>query len=428
MKKEGDTTVLMPKELIWNIHQKNPELALAPIISKILGQMIENNVVRGIPHLVFQPYSKKLKSKIAGDNNLYKYWGILVEIGVIQERTTKSGKKYSTYGNKCKYLRLNPEYLSSDIIEKSFKKSAGLIKPKLIEGFLCEYVALNLSKLSFRHLSAVEENRLAAKLGTKFIKKHFRGAAPKVEVRYNKKWREYDTKLFNWEKYLEFEKISRRTLYRLKRREIESGKFYAVRNSTNRRLNHNLTNCDKLIIEKLLLNEEPIIEFDLANSQPTLFSLVLKEDIFNELINIFNQTKNMLDNPLLCSEIDTFQQLCGKGQLYKHFRDRLFEMTTDESLEEMKITFIAALYGSNDPRSKATEMFSSVFPYINTYLKEFKVFIRHFFDEAPEHEDHPLFGYLCSKEKGRKNAEDAAKDYLSIFLQRLVCIPECLTP
>ncbi len=94
-----------------------------------------------------------------------------------------------------------------DTLMLSYNKASGIVKPHSIEGTLCQYVANNLSKLSFKSLSGDEEQSLITQLATKFIRKHFRGEPPKIEVRYNKKWREYSTKNFDWHKYLEFEKI-----------------------------------------------------------------------------------------------------------------------------------------------------------------------------------------------------------------------------
>ena len=68
-----------------------------------------------------------------------------------------------------------------------------------------------------------------------------------------------------------------RLIYRKSKFDLENKLFRISRNDTNRRLDYNLTNMKSNLIEYLLLDNEELIELDIANAQFSILSFITKD-------------------------------------------------------------------------------------------------------------------------------------------------------
>ncbi len=108
---------------------------------------------------------------------------------------------------------------------------------------------------------------------------------------------------------------------------IESGEIYIKVNSTNNRLDSNITNLPKELLKHISINGQPLIEMDISNSQP-FFSICL----FNPTPEIDNVIKKFLDRdyPMVAKilyladneDVKRYRSLVLSGKFYEHMMKR----------------------------------------------------------------------------------------------------------
>jgi hypothetical protein len=125
-------------------------------------------------------------------------------------------------------------------------------------------------------------------------------------------------------------------------------KAYKVgRNSTNDRLDTNLTNLPSVYTD-WICKKNDLIQIDLANSQLCFLSKMLE------------------DTPGL-KDIDNFCNLSYNGEIYTYVQDQLGLETRDDA----KLLLITILFSSNyNPRGK--KEFKSLFPQVHQWLHNYK--------------------------------------------------------
>ena len=382
----------------------------------VVSHIIYTCILRRIPFLVYAPYARRLKQRIVGDSNYYSVWTELVQLQILQEKTTITGKTFSTKGHKSKYIRINPKYLNENVEQVHYSPSKSAIERHACHGQIEKYVLDCLNHLALSTNSVESNPKLLLKLAGK-VEERIQDSGTTIRVKHHKKWRTYQKSRIKYYEYQAFEKRSAIHSYNLKLIEIEKKDFYVSRNSTNYRIDHNLTNCDSQILGSLTLKGEPIIELDLANAQPKILALALTKGIGHKALDFYVQELYEVTS-LLCSEIHKYDELCSSGELYAYMRMQLASHNVHISRDEAKILFISALYGSHHPKSKTAMQFALVFPQIAQLLKGFKEFMWTYFEDAETEEHHELAPLLTSKTKGLKSAKEAGKDYLSIIMQR----------
>lgn len=127
-------------------------------------------------------------------------------------------------------------------------------------------------------------------------------------------------------------------------------KFYGKRNSTNNRLDTNLTNMAKILTNEVCL-ENKLIQFDLCNAQ---FSILSKE----------------LEDKLFTGDFKQFKEHSYNGTLYEYIMQELFL----ESRYEAKKMMFELMFSKEDYKSplkaKLKTLFPSVVEYVDSYKKE----------------------------------------------------------
>jgi hypothetical protein len=134
---------------------------------------------------------------------------------------------------------------------------------------------------------------------------------------------------------------------------IEKGYWYADRNSTNNRLDSNITNlCGDLTKE--IIESNDLVQFDLANSQFAILSHILKQK--EELA-----TKE---------DFIKFKTLSEEGELYEYIQ----EVLGLKERKQAKIMLFELLFSSeknkSDNKKKIAHLFPSVVKWIDDYKKE----------------------------------------------------------
>src|SRR5690606_19026319 len=93
--------------------------------------------------------------------------------------------------------------------------------------------------------------------------------------------------------------------------------FYANRNKTNNRLDHNLTSLNKVILS-VIKEDNDLIEIDLKNSQFAIHAYWMKQE-------------GLCDK---YQDVQRYHELCSKGILYEELA-RTMDATRTESKQTM---------------------------------------------------------------------------------------------
>lgn len=148
--------------------------------------------------------------------------------------------------------------------------------------------------------------------------------------------------------FIERKKIAVRTSYLQSILEIEKGVHRANRNSTNNRLDTNLTNmCSALVKE--ICRQNNLAQIDLSNSQFTILS-------------------HILSTKLETTDFKRFKELSVSGELYTHVADLL-------DLEDSKAgknAMFEIMFSSWKNNSKSKTILKRNFPTVIAWIDKFK--------------------------------------------------------
>ncbi len=125
------------------------------------------------------------------------------------------------------------------------------------------------------------------------------------------------------------------------------------RNSTNKRIDTNLTNLSS-DLRQFLNGYDNMSYFDLSNSQPVLFNILLK-DYYND------------SGPKLKAEIDRYGEITLSGAWYEFLMD-LFKVDRDGA----KKIWMQIAYSKNSSYLPDKNTFASQFPLISKIIKDLK--------------------------------------------------------
>lgn len=132
---------------------------------------------------------------------------------------------------------------------------------------------------------------------------------------------------------------------------IEKGYWYADRNSTNNRLDSNITNlCSDLTKE--IIESNNLVQFDLANSQFAILSHILKQK--EELA-----TKK---------DFIKFKELSETGELYEYIQ----EVLGLETRKQAKIMLFELLFSSEKNKSENKKKIAHLFPAVVKWIDDYK--------------------------------------------------------
>jgi hypothetical protein len=131
---------------------------------------------------------------------------------------------------------------------------------------------------------------------------------------------------------------------------LANKKFYGKRNSTNNRLDTNLTNMAKSLT-KWICTENNLIQFDLCNSQFAILSDLLEKELSSE-------------------DFDMFKEQSYNGTLYEYIMENL---NLNSRVEAKKMMF-ELMFSKEDYKShlktKLKKVFPSVVKAVDDYKKE----------------------------------------------------------
>lgn len=129
--------------------------------------------------------------------------------------------------------------------------------------------------------------------------------------------------------------------------QLFSNDYKATRNTTNNRLDTNLTNLPSVYTDSICMRNN-LIQIDLANSQLCFLSKILE------------------DTPGL-NGVDNFCNISYRGEIYDYVQHQLGLETRDDA----KLLMITILFSSNY-NSKGKKEFKSLFPEVHEWLHVYK--------------------------------------------------------
>ena len=417
--------VLLPDKIsqLINDNIADPKLNLKAKIA--VGYLIYSYTMQRLPFLVYIPVPEKYKYSITGDRNNYKVWAILEDINILNLRP---GRSFSPKYKICKYYRLNIKLLTYPALLFEYKVPMRFKKPILSKDPLCEYVKDNLSNISIN--LQTEKTILSNKLFDKCLSRKFKFDLDnnKVSIKNNRKWKKYSTNVINIDEHLPYYQDSFEPLLDNLTQAINNKVSNCTISNTNHRMNHILTNLDKILFPYLTFNGESVTVLDLCNSQPLLLSILLYNSIvrpdidsigYNPYLYDFGSRLKTEDNrEVIKSEITNFLDECKRGSIYEFFGSNYYgRQITLEERNNIKTSFLAAIYGNVKYESQDMKIFKSVFPSVSIIIDEFKHYMISLFSVSKRDKDLDSFRYSISK--GVKSNEEAGSDYLSVYLQRL---------
>lgn len=130
-----------------------------------------------------------------------------------------------------------------------------------------------------------------------------------------------------------------------------AGNYYASRNLTNNRLDHNFTAMSKVLLKEIM-NANDLVEIDLRNSQFAFLAHWIKTN---------HEYQNKQD-------FKRFHEQAGNGTLYEFIEAEL-NLPNREAAKEimMEIAFSSYKNGTENKRR-----FKELFPSVSKFIKEFK--------------------------------------------------------
>ncbi len=153
------------------------------------------------------------------------------------------------------------------------------------------------------------------------------------------------------EKFIAWKKHNIRLVYGYVIETLTHKYFYANRNATNNRLDHNLTSVSSLLLDIIKVDNN-LVEIDLANSQFSILAHLMSKD------STLRQTE----------DFELFRNITAQGKLYGYIQEHLKIATRDDAKRMMmELSFSSPCFWS--PKKKAL---STLFPNVVTYIERFK--------------------------------------------------------
>ena len=137
--------------------------------------------------------------------------------------------------------------------------------------------------------------------------------------------------------------------YRYNISRFQNKLFYANRNPTNNRLDHNITSMSKSIVE-IIKESNDLVEIDMKNAQFALHAFLMK--------------KEGLCKEEVCIE---YYNLCAKGTLYESVGKLL-----GKDRNQAKVVMMELAFSSNKYNTSNKKLFKSRFPNVFAHINQFK--------------------------------------------------------
>jgi hypothetical protein len=142
---------------------------------------------------------------------------------------------------------------------------------------------------------------------------------------------------------------------------INDGDLYFKKNTTNGRIDTNLTSLTGEYKQFIISNKE-LFQIDIVNSQPFILSTY-----------IYSLNSLLCSNNLNKKEIDKFLEWTGGGVFYENFEREYFNQSGKTlTRKEIKDIMFCIFYSKNGSYTQQKRIFNSIFPTINTLIEKEK--------------------------------------------------------
>ena len=156
----------------------------------------------------------------------------------------------------------------------------------------------------------------------------------------------------NANEYVDMKRNSMKFYYESIIIKLEKSLYYASRNSTNFRLDTNITNMPSFMVD-IIKKDNGLIEVDMHNAQMTFLA--------NKMSNV-----ETMDSKL-------FKELCEEGRVYEYIKDKLGLKQREDA---KRLTF-EVVFSSETNNSKDVMRFYKLFPSVKEFVNNIKNEIGH---------------------------------------------------
>lgn len=145
--------------------------------------------------------------------------------------------------------------------------------------------------------------------------------------------------------------LHRLMVHQIQINSISDGWLFFKRNSTNGRLDTNLTSLPSYL-RKFIISDETLYNLDIKNSQPYFLSVLIKND-----------------NKINPEELLRYTQIVTKGDFYEYLRDEYYNtFKINKERSQMKSMIFKIYYSKVTSYAKDKGFFRSLFPTIMDYI------------------------------------------------------------
>lgn len=135
---------------------------------------------------------------------------------------------------------------------------------------------------------------------------------------------------------------------------ISNGYLYFTRNTTNKRIDTNLTSL-KSDLRRFINGSANLVQIDICNSQPVFLYFLLQLSKFNSV------------------ELQNYGTWVLSGQFYENFQDAYYKLTSKKlERQNIKDMMFRILFSKNRQFAKQKQIFKIVFPDIHKWICEYK--------------------------------------------------------
>lgn len=287
--------------------------------------------------------------------------------------------KYSKDGGKCLHYRINNKYFNNQSIYNIISYNMSLSSEAYAENsmfkemFKSDISTLNIDSKKLYSIVDEKINKLSIKdfrINDQIEEKSFREVVQKVGndiLRYpiskqnalNKAKQlgltliQDKRKFFimDADEFINSKKAMMRDCYNTSIHQLETGNYKASRNTTNRRLDTNITNMCSALVDSIAYDND-LVQIDLANSQFTILSHILGKD------SAVNTKPDFI----------RFKEVCEGGTLYTHLQEILC-LNERKQAKQLMFEVMFSARTSNPFKKKLDLLFPTVMEWIKEYKK-----------------------------------------------------------
>jgi hypothetical protein len=155
---------------------------------------------------------------------------------------------------------------------------------------------------------------------------------------------------------------------------IRNKEIYIKVNKTNFRYDTNYTRLPSELVKHLLINGNPLREFDIVNSQPFFVNSFISpspeiERIMGYLLTIYNKSLNLIEK----QDVKHYRSLTSEGIFYEFMMREFTRIGIEYSCrQDFKDKLFTVFFGSNGIHTPAVKLFAEKFPAIENLFRYIK--------------------------------------------------------